>query len=63
MAPLVLPQVGGSREAFVAFRTLVGSLAGVRAAVFGQRRLLRESPAALGAREGPLARVRARMLG
>lgn len=35
----------------------------MRAAVFGQRRLLREAPAALRAREGPLARVRARVLG
>lgn len=35
----------------------------MRAAVFGQRRLLREAPAALGARKGPLTRVRARVLG
>ena len=63
VAPPVLPQVRGGREALVALRALVRPFARVGAAVFGQRRLLREAPAALGARKGPLARVYADVLG
>lgn len=63
VTPPMLPQVRGGGEALVAFRALVGSLACMGATVLGQCRLLREAPAALRARKGALARVRARMFG